>query len=372
MPGFNGSGTYVRNYNWQNDAAASIKIRADRMDTEDDGFATGLSTCVTKDGQTTTTARIPFAAGLSAMVGTTSGVSYSFTGDNNTGIYSPAADKVGIVAGGTEQLRIESALVAPIANNTVDLGSSTYKFKDGYFAGNIVGTWAGGVVAGAYGGTGVDNTGKTITLGGNFTTSGAYALTATLTNTTSVTFPTTGTLATLAGSESLTNKSVNGVTLTTGGSSSQFLNGAGSYVAITQKILQVVGATDSTQRTTTSATFVTGSNTLSVAITPSSASNKVLVFATFFGGTSDSDTASSYFTLQRGSTNLGGSNGMAGIESNFDGRMYVPVSLMFLDSPSTTSSTTYAVYMRADSGSTAYINPEGNVTASIIAVEVSA
>jgi hypothetical protein len=53
-----------------------------------------------------------------------------------------------------------------------------------------------GVLNGANGGTGVANTGKTITLGGNFTTSGAYSLTATLTGATSVTFPTSGTLAT--------------------------------------------------------------------------------------------------------------------------------------------------------------------------------
>lgn len=58
---FNGSGTFARLYNWVNDAAAAIKIRADRMDAEMDGFATGLSTCITKDGQTTLTANIPFA-----------------------------------------------------------------------------------------------------------------------------------------------------------------------------------------------------------------------------------------------------------------------------------------------------------------------
>jgi hypothetical protein len=70
------------------------------------------------------------------------------------------------------------------------------------------GTWQGGVVAGAYGGTGVANTGKTITLGGNLTTSGAYATTLTVTGATTVTLPTTGTLATLAGSETLTNKTL--------------------------------------------------------------------------------------------------------------------------------------------------------------------
>lgn len=58
---FNGSGVFNRIYNWQNDAAANIKIRADRMDAETDGIATGLSTCITKDGQTTITADLPMA-----------------------------------------------------------------------------------------------------------------------------------------------------------------------------------------------------------------------------------------------------------------------------------------------------------------------
>lgn len=76
------------------------------------------------------------------------------------------------------------------------------------------GTWNAGIIAGAYGGTGVNNNGKTITLGGNistanaFTTSGNFALTLTATAATNVTLPTTGTLATLAGTETLTNKTL--------------------------------------------------------------------------------------------------------------------------------------------------------------------
>lgn len=58
MP-FDGSGTFVRVYNWQDDAANGIKIRADRMDTEMDGFATGLTDCVTRDGQSPATADLP-------------------------------------------------------------------------------------------------------------------------------------------------------------------------------------------------------------------------------------------------------------------------------------------------------------------------
>jgi fibronectin-binding autotransporter adhesin len=54
----------------------------------------------------------------------------------------------------------------------------------------------------------------TLTFGGNFTHTGAHTLGVTTTENTSVTLPTTGTLATLAGSEALTNKSINGLTIT--------------------------------------------------------------------------------------------------------------------------------------------------------------
>jgi hypothetical protein len=56
------------------------------------------------------------------------------------------------------------------------------------------GTWNGGIVTGQYGGTGINNGPRTITLGGNLTTSGAFATTLTVTGATNVTLPTTGTL----------------------------------------------------------------------------------------------------------------------------------------------------------------------------------
>lgn len=48
---FDGSGNFVRLYSWQNDATNGIDITASRVDAEDSGFATGLSLCVTRDGQ---------------------------------------------------------------------------------------------------------------------------------------------------------------------------------------------------------------------------------------------------------------------------------------------------------------------------------
>lgn len=56
------------------------------------------------------------------------------------------------------------------------------------------GTWQATVLVGQYGGTGVANTGKTITLGGNLTTSGANDVTFTTSGSTNITLPTSGTM----------------------------------------------------------------------------------------------------------------------------------------------------------------------------------
>lgn len=57
---YNGSGTFSRLYSWVTDRSNAIKIRADRMDAEFAGIATGLSNAICKDGQTTISADIPF------------------------------------------------------------------------------------------------------------------------------------------------------------------------------------------------------------------------------------------------------------------------------------------------------------------------
>lgn len=70
----------------------------------------------------------------------------------------------------------------------------------------------GGILTGANGGTGVANTGKTITIGGNLTYSGAFGFTGTLTNTTAVTFPTSGTLLSTANASGNYVSSIAGTT----------------------------------------------------------------------------------------------------------------------------------------------------------------
>lgn len=101
-----------------------------------------------------------------------------------------------------------------VGADAVDI-AATYAGQNTIVTVGTVGTgvWQATVIAGQYGGTGVNNSGKTITLGGNLTTSGAHTTTLTTTANTSVTLPTTGTLATLDGTETLTNKTLGAATI---------------------------------------------------------------------------------------------------------------------------------------------------------------
>ena len=69
-------------------------------------------------------------------------------------------------------------------------------------------------VSGENGGTGVSNAGKTITLGGNLVTVGSFVTTLTANGTTNLTLPGSGTLATLNGTETFTNKTLTSPVIT--------------------------------------------------------------------------------------------------------------------------------------------------------------
>lgn len=92
------------------------------------------------------------------------------------------------------------------------------------------GTWNGSIITGTYGGTGVNNGIKTITLGGNLVTSGSSSLTLTTTGTTNVTLPTSGTL--VAGTVTQYNVLVGGASSTIAsigpGTAGQVLQSGGS------------------------------------------------------------------------------------------------------------------------------------------------
>ena len=121
------------------------------------------------------------------------------------------------------------------------------------------------------------------------------------------------------------------------------------------KVLQVITATDSTERSTTSTSYVTGSNTLSVSITPSSTSNKILILTSFLGF---QGTGRGTWSLYRGSTNLT-TNGIMYNDWNSNA-VNVYIGYSYLDSPSSTSSLTYQPYMKISTG-TVYMNVNNSV-----------
>lgn len=90
---FNGSGVFNRLYSWVTDRNNSVDIDSTRMDAEMDGMATGLSNCITKDGQTTITANLPMATYRHTGVGNASArTDYAAAGQVQDSSFTYAAD----------------------------------------------------------------------------------------------------------------------------------------------------------------------------------------------------------------------------------------------------------------------------------------
>ena len=144
----------------------------------------------------------------------------------------------------------------------------------------------------------------------------------------------------------------------------------GSRVLAAGHVVQVVqGIKDTGYGSTTSSSFVdTG---LSVTITPTNASSKILVI---HSGNFNTQTAGNWadLTLYRDIsstlTHLGNTNGFNGLYANSD--THVSSSINYLDSPSTTSAIVYRIYIAARNSSNVRFNPDGHRT-TLIAMEIA-
>jgi len=58
-------------------------------------------------------------------------------GDTNTSITFSGSDVITITAGGDTQFTFNNGSILPTTDNDIDLGSSSYEFKDGYFDGTV-------------------------------------------------------------------------------------------------------------------------------------------------------------------------------------------------------------------------------------------
>ena len=125
----------------------------------------------------------------------------------------------------------------------------------------------------------------------------------------------------------------------------------------TGKVLQSVTAVDTTGRSSNSTSFVTGSNTIFVNITPSATSSKIYVLASG-GAYGSTATYNSLFTIYRDSTNLA-TDSYNVLRSNAD-HIYGNYCMSFLDSPSSTSQIKYQVYFKSEgSANTVQLNLNG-------------
>ena len=138
-----------------------------------------------------------------------------------------------------------------------------------------------------------------------------------------------------------------------------------------------------TTSTTTSGSFVDVSG-MSVSITPTSTSSKILILVSL-GSVSSAGGVAVAFKLLRGSTSVGNSDNtstnLSGFTNFYAGNSSDDPYLMsgthnFLDSPSTTSATTYKLQWRISSGAS-YLNryqsaASNTGSSSITALEVSA
>jgi hypothetical protein len=139
---------------------------------------------------------------------------------------------------------------------------------------------------------------------------------------------------------------------------------AWTTVSTTPKIGQVVQATTTTTTTSSSGTYadVTG---MTATITPTLSTSKVLVTMEFdvnISGSTAFTVVSGYFQMLRGATAIGREGGPLFLINTLAGQQmtqYTRRSITFLDSPATTSATTYKLQIKLLGGSLVEANAIG-------------
>ena len=176
------------------------------------------------------------------------------------------------------------------------------------------------------------------------------------------------TVVTTTGTQTLSNKTIDATQLTgtvatsnlgTGtADATTFLRGDQTYAAAGGgKVLQVVQTTSTTDFSTSSTSFVEVT-TLSTSITPSFTSSKILVLINFVMENTGNGTTTYFTAYRNNTTNLAADYGYGFERVNVAGGMSAGFTITYLDSPNTTSSTVYDLYVKNDSGSLTYVGRE--------------
>ena len=144
---------------------------------------------------------------------------------------------------------------------------------------------------------------------------------------------------------------------------------AGSVLQVVQGVLTGINVSSS------SSSFAdTG---ITAAITPSSASNKILVLINIGGLYKTTSNTYAQFKVLRGATDIVAFENLGGFTNASDSVAYGSISCCYLDSPATTTSTTYKVQFAsgANAASVSFnTSPNGSITttSTITLMEIAA
>jgi exosome complex RNA-binding protein Rrp4 len=136
------------------------------------------------------------------------------------------------------------------------------------------------------------------------------------------------------------------------------------------RVLQVVTATYSTQTDSSSSTFAdTG---LTASITPSATSSKILVVVQQAGCGKVSSDTELQLQLLRGATSISTFATQVGLTSSTAVNIVGTQGTIYLDSPATTSSTTYKTQMRSVANTSKATTQANGCMSTIALLEISA
>lgn len=173
------------------------------MQTQDSQIAAGLSNVVCKDGQQICTAQVPFALGVAVNAGSTSAPGLAIVGDLTTGLYQSASASLDVVAAGT---RVGGFNAGGLDNTVIGAGTP--------LAGSFTTLSATSSINKVTITAPVSSATLTIANGKIFKIDNTLEFAGT--DSTVMTFPvSSGTVTTLAGAQTLTNKTLTSPTLTT-------------------------------------------------------------------------------------------------------------------------------------------------------------
>jgi hypothetical protein len=132
-------------------------------------------------------------------------------------------------------------------------------------------------------------------------------------------------------------------------------------------VIQVVAANNTLSSSTITSTSPVATG-MEATITPKSATSKIYIMATFSMTQDGQDNAQSYATVIRNSSNLKTSNPLA-MYDNPGGNVGFSIGVSYIDTPATTSATTYKIYGSVSSSSSQFRPVAGTDT--IVLMEIA-